>query len=207
MPRLLLINPATASKGLGNLRSTSWPPLNLPYLAALTPDYYEIEVIDENIEPFEFKKADLVGITAYTSSVTRGYEIAQLYRKQGITTVMGGIHVSMMPEEAKNYCDAIIIGEAENVWPTLLEDFEAGKLKKQYLGDWADLEHLAPPRRDVLRNDFYEWGSIQTSRGCPMNYVFCSVTAFNGRRYFLLDPLSESEFLYYKESRDAWVAV
>ena len=100
MPHLLLINPSNEHKGLGNLRSTAWPPLNLPYLAALTPSHYEIEVIDENITPFAFKKADLVGITSYTSSVTRGYEIAQIYREQGITTVMGGIHVSMLPEEA-----------------------------------------------------------------------------------------------------------
>ena len=82
--RLLLINPATGSRGLGNLKSTSWPPLNLPYLAALTPAHYEIEVIDENIEPFNFKKADIVGITAYTSSITRerreSYTILELRR-------------------------------------------------------------------------------------------------------------------------------
>ena len=183
MPKLLLINPATGSKGLGNLRSTSWPPLNLPYLAALTPASYKIEVIDENIELFKFKKADIVGITAYTSSITRAYEIAQMYREQGITTVIGGIHASMMPDEAKNYCDAVVIGEAENIWPRLLEDFESGNLKKQYVGKWAGLENLPIPRRDILQNDFYEWGSIQTSRGCPMNCVFCSVTAFNGGRF------------------------
>ena len=82
MPRLLLINPSNIHKGLGNIRSTAWPPLNLPYLAALTPSHYKIEVIDENIEPFKLKKADIVGITAYTSSVSRGYDIAQMYRKQ-----------------------------------------------------------------------------------------------------------------------------
>ena len=83
MPHLLLINPSNEHKGLGKFRSTAWPPLNLPYLAALTPSHYEIEVIDENIGPFEFKAADIVGITAYTSSVSRGYEIAQIYREQG----------------------------------------------------------------------------------------------------------------------------
>jgi len=181
--KLLLINPATGSKGLGNLRSTTWPPLNLPYLAALTPASYKIEVIDENIEPFKFKKADIVGITAYTSSITRAYEIAQIYREQGITTVIGGIHASMMPDEAKNYCDVVVIGEAENIWPKLLEDFESGSLKKQYMGEWAGLENLPIPRRDILQNDFYDWGSIQTSRGCPMNCIFCSVTAFNGGRF------------------------
>jgi radical SAM superfamily enzyme YgiQ (UPF0313 family) len=183
MPRLLLINPSNAYKGLGNIRSTAWPPLNLPYLAALTPDHYQIEVIDENIEPFEFREADIVGITAYTSSVNRGYEIAQIYRDRGITTIMGGIHVSMMPEEALNYCDAVVVGEAEGVWSKVLADFEAGTLKRHYQGDWIDLMQLPIPRRDVLQNDYYIWGSIQTSRGCPMDCAFCSVTAFNGRRF------------------------
>jgi len=183
MPQLLLINPSNVHKGLGNIRSTSWPPLNLPFLAALTPDHYEIEVIDENIEPFKFQKADIVGITSYTSSVSRGYEIAQMYREQGIPTVMGGIHVSMMPEEALNYCDTVVVGEAEGVWPKVLEDFEAGTMKRRYQGSWPDLAHLPIPRRDILQNDYYTWGSIQTSRGCPMNCAFCSVTAFNGRRF------------------------
>jgi len=183
MPHLLLINPLNKHKGLGNLRATAWPPLNLPYLAALTPPHFTIEVIDENIEPFEFKTADIVGITSYTSSVLRGYEIAQIYRKQGIPTVMGGIHVSMMPEEALRYCDTVVVGEAEDVWPKLLNDFEAGNLKRQYKGTWSNLKKLPMPRRDVLRNDYYQWGSIQTSRGCPMDCSFCSVTAFNGRRF------------------------
>jgi radical SAM superfamily enzyme YgiQ (UPF0313 family) len=183
LPKLLLINPATGSKGLSNLGSTSWPPLNLPYLAALTPAGYQIEVIDENIEPFIFKTADIVGITGYTSTITRAYEIAQIYRDKGITTVIGGIHASMMPEEAEKYCDAVVVGEAEKIWPKLIEDFESGNLKKRYVGEWASLENMPLPRRDILKNDFYKWGSIQTSRGCPMNCVFCSVTAFNGGRF------------------------
>lgn len=202
MPRLLLINPSNLHKGLGNIRSTAWPPLNLPYLAALTPDHYQIEVIDENIEPFQFKKADIVGITAYTSSVSRGYDIAQMYRKRGIPTVMGGIHVSMMPEEALNYCDAVVIGEAEDVWSKVLEDFEAGNLKRRYRGAWIDLAQLPIPRRDILQNDYYIWGSIQTSRGCPMNCAFCSVTAFNGRRFRrrrLEDVIAELERIPQKK--------
>jgi radical SAM superfamily enzyme YgiQ (UPF0313 family) len=202
MPRLLLINPSNIHKGLGNIRSTAWPPLNLPYLAALTPDHYQIEVIDENIEPFKFQKADIVGITAYTSSVSRGYDIAQMYRKQGIPTVMGGIHVSMMPEEALNYCDAVVIGEAEDVWPKVLEDFEAGNLKRQYRGSWIDLAQLPIPRRNILKNDYYIWNSIQTSRGCPMNCAFCSVSAFNGRRFRrrrLEDVIAELEQIPQKK--------
>lgn len=193
MPRLLLINPSNIYKGLGNIRETAWPPLNLPYLAAVTPSYYRIEVLDENIKPFEYRKADIVGITAYTASVNRAYQISQIYRKKGIPTVMGGIHVSMVPEEALHYCDAVVIGEAEEIWPKVLEDFEAGDLQKQYKGTWTNLETLPFPRRDILQNNYYQWGSLQTSRGCPMNCVFCSVTAFNGRRFRrrLLDSVIE----------------
>ena len=190
MPRLLLINPSNIHKGLGNIRATAWPPLNLPYLAAMTPHYYRIEVLDENIEPFEYRPADIVGITSYTASVNRAYQIAQIYRKRGVPTVMGGIHVSMQPEEALNYCDTVVKGEAEDIWPKVLEDFEAGNLQTQYTGTWPSLETLPLPRRDILRNSYYQWGSIQTSRGCPMNCTFCSVTAFNGRR-FRRRPLDE----------------
>lgn len=183
MPRLLLINPTNIHQGLGNIKSTAWPPLNLPYIAAVTPKHYQINVIDENIEPFEFQEADIVGITAYTATITRAYEIAQIYRKKGIPTVMGGIHVSMMPDEALNYCDSVVVGEAESVWPSVLEDFESGNLKDRYKGTWLSLEKLPIPRRDILKNSYYRWGSIQTSRGCPMNCSFCSVTAFNGGRF------------------------
>jgi len=183
MPRLLLINPSGSHKGLGNISATAWPPLNLPYLAAVTPHQYQIEVIDENIEPFVYREADIVGITAFTSTVCRGYQIAQIYRKRGIPTVMGGIHVSMMPQEALRFCDAVVIGEAESIWPKVLEDFETGRMQGRYKGSWADLETLPIPRRDILKRSYYRWGSIQTSRGCPMNCTFCSVTAFNGRRF------------------------
>jgi radical SAM superfamily enzyme YgiQ (UPF0313 family) len=183
MPRLLLINPSHGHKHLGTTSATTWPPLHLPYLAAVTPRHYQIEVIDENIEPFQPRKADIVGITAYTPSVYRAYQIAEVYQKKRTPIIMGGIHVSMMPDEAMRYCDSVVIGEAENIWPKVLEDFEAGKLQKQYTGTWADMESLPIPRRDILQNPYYRWGSFQTSRGCPMNCSFCSVTAFNGRRF------------------------
>jgi len=183
MPRLLFINPTSQHKALGNIRATAWPPLNLPYLAAVTPDHYRIEVLDENIEPFEYKPVDIVGITSYTSSAPRAYQIAEIYRSKGIPTVIGGIHASMRPEEARRYCDTVVTGEAETVWPRVLEDFDTGRLQRQYAGAREDLENLPFPRREILKNDYYKWGSIQTSRGCPMNCTFCSVTAFNGRRF------------------------
>ena len=183
MPRLLLINPSNIRKGLGNTKATAWPPLNLPYLAAVTPNHYQIDVLDENIESFEYRNADIVGITASTAAVNRAYQISEVYRNRGIPTVIGGIHASMLPEEALRYCDTVVMGEAETVWPKVLEDFEAGSLQRKYKGSWANLDNLPQPRRDILQNNYYQWGSIQTSRGCPMNCSFCSVSAFNGRRF------------------------
>lgn len=104
MLRLLLINPSNIHKGPGNIRQTAWPSLNLPYLSAVTPRHYQIRVLDENIEPFEYREADIVGIKAYTASVYRAYQIAQIYRKQGITTVMGGIYVSIMTKPTPFPC-------------------------------------------------------------------------------------------------------
>ena len=183
MLKLLLINPANAHKGLGNVRGTAWPPLNLPYIAALTPAHYTVSILDENVTPFRFQPADLVGITSYTASANRAYWIARHYRARGIKTVMGGIHVSMCPQEALAHCDAVVIGEAETVWPELLADFERGCLRSVYAGQRADLSRLPLPRRDLLPRRHYLWGSLQTSRGCPLDCSFCSVSAFNGRAF------------------------
>ncbi|MFO7965434.1 MAG: radical SAM protein [Desulfobacterales bacterium] len=183
MPRLLLINPSNRHKGLGNIQPTAFPPLNLPYLAALTPRHYQIEIIDENIEPFRFKEADVAAITSYTATVNRAYQIADSYRKKNIPVIMGGIHVSMMPEEAIRYCDAVVVGEAESIWAKVLEDVENHRLQKIYNGKRLDLKDLPIPDRSILKNSYYRWGSIQTSRGCPMNCSFCSVSVFNGRSF------------------------
>jgi radical SAM superfamily enzyme YgiQ (UPF0313 family) len=183
MKKLLLINPAERHAGLGAHKTSSMTPIALAYIAALTPPHYRIEVVDENIEQLNFPSADIVGITSYTAHIRRAYEIAEFYRQKSIPVIMGGIHASMLPDEALKYCDSIVIGEAESVWRHVLEDFEKGDLKFKYFGEQLPLEQLPFPNRSVLRNDKYLWGSIQTSRGCPMNCSFCSVTKFNGNKF------------------------
>ncbi len=182
-PRLLLINPVSRYRlGLAQKDHDKLPPLCLAVIAALTPKHWKIKIFDENYRTFRFKDADLIGITAYTPNAPRAYEIAKIYKDRNIPVVMGGIHASMCPEEALQYVDSVVIGEAENVWSQVLSDFEAGKLQKIYRGGFPEMSNLPIPRHD-LQHPLYYWRSVQTSRGCPMNCDFCSVTSFNGGRF------------------------
>ncbi|MBN2186910.1 MAG: B12-binding domain-containing radical SAM protein [Dehalococcoidia bacterium] len=181
--KLLLINPVNPHRaGLAVSLSSRFPPLGLGVLAALTPDNWEVALIDENFKPFEYQEADLVGLTAFTAAAPRAYEIASIYKEQDITTVMGGIHASMLPHEALRYVDSVVIGEAESVWSQVIADFMAGGIQQIYQGEWLGLAGMVQPRRDLF-NPEYVFGTIQTSRGCPMDCEFCSVTVFNGHRY------------------------
>jgi radical SAM superfamily enzyme YgiQ (UPF0313 family) len=181
--RLLLVNPVNPVRsGFSVDRSSRFPPLGLGIVAALTPSSWSVELVDENFTPFVYREADLVGITAFTSAANRAYEIAALYRRRGVPVVMGGIHASMRPTEAAGYVDAVVVGEAESVWGDVLADAAAGRLQARYDGEWLDPQQIPPPRRDIYYNG-YLFASVQTSRGCPLDCDFCSVTAHNGRRY------------------------
>jgi len=181
--KLILINPVNHSRvGLTVNKSSRFPPLGLGIIAALTPASWDVTLLDETWEPFSYQQADLVGITAFTATASRAYEIARLYHSNGVPVVLGGIHASMCPEEASRFADCVVKGEAEMVWPQIIIDFEAGCLKSHYSGVWGELAGKPFPRHDLF-NSGYMFASVQTSRGCPMDCSFCSVTAFNGRRY------------------------
>jgi radical SAM superfamily enzyme YgiQ (UPF0313 family) len=187
MPKLVLINPVRQDYRLAR-QGFKVQPLNLAYLAALTPDHWEIEISDENISRAEIKKdADLVGITTLTSTVNRAYQLSREYRQAGVPVILGGIHVSMVPDEARQFADSVVIGEAEAIWPTVLDDFLSGQLKPQYNGEHVPFRNPVYPRRDLLSKR-YTIASIQTSRGCPFNCEFCSVKAFNGARFRQREP-------------------
>jgi len=188
--RLLLINPAnTYRKGYLLRRQSRQAPLALGVIASLTPADWKIRIIDENFRDHRFREADLVGITAVTASAFRAYEIAAEYRQRGIPVVMGGIHASSLPEEALQYVDSVVIGEAEGSWPQVIRDFEAGNLQRTYQAPLTDFRNTPVPRHDLFHPG-YLFGSIQTSRGCPMNCDFCSVPWFNGYQYRLRDTES-----------------
>ncbi len=183
MKKLLFINPVSRfRKGFLRTETTKYVPLAYGILAALTPDNWEIEIMDENYDDFRFKEADLVGITAYTNSAYRAYEIAAEYRKKKIPVVMGGIHASMLPAEAERYVDTVVIGEGESVWPQLIADFERNRMKKLYTGQRLPLEQIPIARHDLFHPK-YAMGSVLTTRGCPFSCDFCTVTAFNGNKY------------------------
>jgi radical SAM superfamily enzyme YgiQ (UPF0313 family) len=183
MKKLLLINPVGRKSGYLMSRFSTFSPLGLAYVAAVTPENWQVKIADENFQAFEYEKADLVAITAFTSNVNRAYEIARMYQEQGTKVIMGGIHASMLPGEVTAYADSVIIGEVEGIWNEVLKDFEGNRLQKKYIGPRVDLEHYdIVPRRDLLNPD-YLWQSVQTSRGCPFNCHFCSVSRYLGKTY------------------------
>jgi radical SAM superfamily enzyme YgiQ (UPF0313 family) len=183
MKKLLLINPVGRRSGFLLSKFSTFPPLSLAYVAAVTPPDWEVKIIDENFDNCDFEEADLVGITAFTSNINRAYEIARRYREKNIKVVMGGIHVSMLPDEALQYADSVVIGEAEGVWEKVITDFIKNSLEPKYYGPQLDLTSCnVMPRRDLLHPG-YLWHSVQTSRGCPFDCHFCSVSKHMGKEY------------------------
>jgi radical SAM superfamily enzyme YgiQ (UPF0313 family) len=189
--KILLIHPKRRDKSsyTGKIKAYI-PPPTLPVLGGLTPKGIDLELCDENVDTVNFDTdADLIGITGISNQINRGYVIADAFRRRGKTVVMGGIHVSAMPDEAKDHADSILIGEAEDVWEKMIEDFRNNSLKKEYIADtYTDFKKLVLPRYDLLKLDRYRSSggtnmprlSIQASRGCPFSCKFCSVTKFWG---------------------------
>ena len=162
-----------------------YPGMALTMVAALTPPGIGVSITDDERDALPFDRpADLVGISLLTPNAERGYEIAREYRRRGVPTVLGGVHVTACPEEASREADAIVIGEAEDTWPRLLKDFEAGRLQKVYRSsNETPLDGLPVPRRDLLAKDEYiTVNTVQATRGCPFNCEFCSISALMGHR-------------------------
>jgi radical SAM superfamily enzyme YgiQ (UPF0313 family) len=154
-------------------------------LAGLTPLEWEILIIDENLGVPDYAampRPDMVGITAFTSQANRAYEIATYFRNMSVPVIMGGIHATMCQDEVVERVDSIVTGEAESIWQQVLDDAEGGNLKRRYNGGLAEIKNVPLARHDLLDTG-YAFGAIQTTRGCPLNCSFCSVTAFNGARY------------------------
>jgi radical SAM superfamily enzyme YgiQ (UPF0313 family) len=162
-----------------------FPYLSVTTLAALTPPDVEITIQDENVQDISFEGFDLAAISIMTPLAVRGYEIADRFREHGVKVIMGGFHATWMPDEAGLHADSVMTGEADSVWQTVIRDARAGSLRRRYRPSInSDLHGLPPARRDLLNKDGYFFtNTIQTTRGCPFDCDFCSVTAFYGNTY------------------------
>jgi radical SAM superfamily enzyme YgiQ (UPF0313 family) len=185
-----LINPKTDSLTTRPIyfnRALYSPLAGLLAVAASIPrDRYEVVLTDENIEPIDFDlKCDLVGISAMTSYVNRGYEVADRFRSKGVPVVMGGVHPSFMPQEALRHSDAVVIGEAELVLDRLLDDLEHGAMRGTYKADGLHpMAGVPMPRYDLLKKHRYVNSTfVQTSRGCHQGCTFCAEPLMNGLKF------------------------
>jgi radical SAM superfamily enzyme YgiQ (UPF0313 family) len=189
--RLCLINPCNPLVSIVKVKESRWnryrvwKPLSLMALAGLTPPQWRTSIVDENLGVPDYSampRPDLVGITAFTSQANRAYELAGHFRRLGVPVVMGGIHATMCLDEVLEHVDSVVTREADGIWREVLEDARQGRLKRRYDGGFVEMTDVVPARHDLLSKG-YAFGAIQTTRGCPLNCSFCSVTAFNGAHY------------------------
>lgn len=191
--RLLLINPRApesfwtfrwaVDRVLPDKRAIN-PPLGLATLAALTPESWEIEIVDENVEPIPTDPlADIIGICGMGVQFARQRELLTHFRSRGFFVVAGGSYASLCPEAYEEIADAVIAGEAEYIWPQFCRDFEAGEAKPLYRECGEVSLHDSPaPRYDLLKLDRYAMVSLQFSRGCPFRCEFCDIIVMFGRK-------------------------
>jgi hypothetical protein len=187
---VVLIAAATGSRARNKafgirLPLLGYPAISLAIIASLTPDRYHIRLVDEANEPVPYghgyRLALIVGLTHHMPNV---YRIANRLRSEGTKVILGGFHVTALPDEALEHADAVILGEAEAIWEAVLADFSRGSLKKKYVGQATDLAHLPVMRRDLFNKKFYHPGEIiETTRGCAVGCTFCGVQHFFGKRY------------------------
>jgi radical SAM superfamily enzyme YgiQ (UPF0313 family) len=192
---IFLISAATGSKPRNaafgvKLPLLGYPAIGLAMISALTPDEFNVRIVDEANEPVPYGEGcDLALIVGQTHHMPNVYFIADRLRSEGTKVILGGMHVTALPEEALSHADSVIIGEGESAWAEILEDYSAGSVKRRYYGREVNMDDLPPIRRDLLNRRFYHTGEIiETTRGCPVGCVFCGVQNFFGSRFRVRSP-------------------
>jgi len=187
--KILFVSPAQKQKDGAPLKTNKAfiVPLSIYLLAGHTPADWEIQIVNDYTEDIDYDKhRDLVGITATTLHSARGFEIAEEFRKRKTPVVMGGFHATLFTEQVRQYCDSVVVGEAELIWKQVLSDVANGSLQPMYkAGEFSDLKNLPVPRYDLVDKSKYinDVMPIESTRGCPYNCDYCSVTQFYGNRY------------------------
>jgi radical SAM superfamily enzyme YgiQ (UPF0313 family) len=188
--KLLLIQstPYDTHRKLVKKKKLYFVGLALPLLAALTPKDWEVEICLETIEDIPFDTdASLIGIGGMGHAMVRSLDIAEEFKRKGKTVVMGGYMASLMAEEARKYCDTVVVGDAENVWHKLIKDFEKGELRPFYNEELKVLS-TPPPKFDLILNkSIGDFLPVQAGRGCPNTCSFCSVHCLYMNRYYQRD--------------------
>ena len=186
--KLTLILPCVGRyKGMKYLRAWQMEPLSIAQIAALTPKYVAISFYDDRMEAIPYDEpTDIVGISIETYTAKRAYQIASEYRKRGITVVMGGFHATLCPDEVADYADAIVVGQAETVWESLLNDFQKGELKRRYEAtpDFKAIQVI--PNRSIYKGKNYlKITLLEAGRGCCFRCEFCSIQKFfEGKHHY-----------------------
>ncbi len=186
--RLLMIIPALYTISGKKVTPFWMPPLGLATIAAEVPEYWDVKIIDENVDELdvEHEEANLVVISFLTTNSVRGYMIADAFRRRGIKVILGGVHVSVRPEEAMQHADVICLGDSEGVFRNVISDFEHNCLKRTYerVCTADNINIFNKPRRDLYHKEKYlTINTMQTSRGCPHICSFCSVASRYHRKY------------------------
>lgn len=185
--KLLLIQPTPYSRDgeLIKRKKLYMVGLALPLIAALTPKEWEVQLVLETIEDVPFDTdADVIGISSMGHAVIRTLDIAKEFKRRGKTVILGGYMVSLMPEEAKKYCDSVVVGDVEGVWQEVLQDLEGGRLQPYYRKELTTLENMPLPRYDLLvEKKIGDFLPVQAGRGCPNTCTFCSVYCLYRGKY------------------------
>ena len=183
--RLTLIHPAIGHRaGERYIRSWQMEPLPIAALCGLTPRSVELAFHDDRMEAIPFDApTDAVAIPVETYTAARAYQIASEYRRRKVPVIMGGFHATLMPDEVARHAEAVVVGEAESVWPEVIDDLLHGRLQTRYDGQRLPMNHARIDRRLFAGKRYLPIGLVESGRGCKFPCEFCAVQTFYGRTY------------------------